>query len=227
MKRNYSSAVDVMTLSGVIQSWDKSSFGLLTGNAEIYHLAHVWIAALIGRGYKVQVIDCAIRFNVYRMIDEANLLGVDLQDFLDTGVVRRAFTPYQILDVCREILFGKHSSNDIYFILAPSKQFFDGDVKEAEGYFLLEKLISVFARIQKSQIPFLAVESQKYKHKTFQFLFPELLKLANSTWEYNKLPLGKEIIRRFEISYKNTLFGTTNYRLEIGESNGTNSNALF
>ena len=92
-------------------------------------------------------------------------------------------------------------------------------MKEAEGYFLLEKLISVFARIQKSQIPFLAVESQKYKHKTFQFLFPELLKLANSTWEYNKLPLGKEIIRRFEISYKNTLFGTTNYRLEIGESN--------
>lgn len=218
---------DLQDLGRVILSWDRCSLGVLTGNAEIYHLAHVWIAVLIGRGYKVQVIDCAIRFNVYRMIDEANLLGLDLQDFLDTGVVRRAFTPYQILDVCREILLKKYSPNSVFFILAPCKQFFDGDVKEPEGFALLRKLISVFAKMQASQIPFLAIESQKYKHKTFQFLFPEILKLANSTWEYSKRSHGKEIIRRFEISYRNTLFGTTNYRLEIGENNGTNSNALF
>ncbi|MBK8394476.1 MAG: hypothetical protein IPL26_04415 [Leptospiraceae bacterium] len=227
MKRNYSSAVDVMTLSGVIQSWDKSSFGLLTGNAEIYHLAHVWIAVLIARGFRVHVIDCAIRFNVYRVIEEANSQGVELQSFLDTGVVRRAFTPYQILDVCREILTTKRNPNDIYFILAPSKQFFDGDVKEAEGYFLLLKLISVFEKIQINQIPFLAVESRKYKHKTFQFLFPELLKMAGSIWDYNKLPLGKEMIRCFDITYKNSLFGNRNFRLEIGGNNGTNGDALF
>ena len=79
------------TLSRVIQGWDKSSLGLLTGNAEIYHLAHVWIAALIGRGYKVQVIDCAIRFNVYRMIDEANLLGVEVRVVLERAELMVSF----------------------------------------------------------------------------------------------------------------------------------------
>jgi hypothetical protein len=219
---------DKQALAKVIQGWDRSSLGVLTGNAEIYRLAHMWIAILISSGYRVHVIDCAIRFNVYRMIECTNLLGVDAQEFLMTGIVQRAFTPYQILDVCHGILNGGNSPNDIYFILAPSKQFFDGDVKDAEGYFLLQKLISVFAKMQARGIPLVAVESKKYKHKTFQFLFPDLIRLANANWEYNTLAFGRETFQRFEVSYKNTVVGHTQYRLEIlGGENGKNSNALF
>ena len=54
---------DRLALGKVIRTWDMSSLGVLTGNAEIYRLAHSWIANLIGIGYRVHVIDCAIRFN--------------------------------------------------------------------------------------------------------------------------------------------------------------------
>jgi len=219
---------DERALARVIQNWDKSSLGVLTGNAEIYRLAHIWITRLIESGFIVHVIDCAIRFNVYRVINETNTTDIDLHQFLERGIVRRAFTPYQILDVCYEILEREHLPNHIYFILAPSKQFFDGDVKDREGFVLLDKLITVFEQIQARQIPVVAVESKKYKNKTFQFLFPRLFASANTTWEYDTLAFGRETLRRFEISYKNPMFGITQYRLEIpGGENGTNSNALF
>ena len=219
---------DKLALGKVIRTWDMSSLGVLTGNAEIYRLAHSWIAHLIGMGYRVHVIDCAIRFNVYRMMEEVSLLGGDVQLFLDTGSVQRAFTPYQILDVCLGILNRRKSASDIYFVLAPSKQFFDGDVKTQEGFFLLQKLISVFEAMQASGIPIVAVESRKYKHKTFQFLFPRLVASANANWEYNTLKLGRETFQRFEVSYKKTVVGHTQYRLEIaGGENGKNGNALF
>ncbi len=219
---------DRRALARVIEAWDRSSLGVLTGNAEIYRLAHAWIANLVGSGFRVHVIDCAIRFNVYRMIEEANLLGADVHEFLMTGLVQRAFTPYQILDVCREILSRGNSSRHIYFILAPSKQFFDGDVKAQEGHFLLQKLIAVFARMQERGIPLVAVESGKYKHNTFQLLFPELRRLANANWEYNTFAFGRETFQRFDVSYKKTVVGLTQYRLEIsGGENGKNGNALF
>ncbi|HNK55884.1 MAG TPA: hypothetical protein PLL86_06665 [Leptospiraceae bacterium] len=219
---------DLRSIGTSIETWDTASLGVLTGNAEIFHLAHSWISILIAKGYRVHVIDCAIRFNVYRVIDEANFYGLDLHEFLMTGLVQRAFTPYQILDVIRRILSSTKDPNRVYVLLAPTKQFFDGDVKEEEGYFLLQKLITVLARIQSKGIPMLAVESQKYKHKTFQLLFPYLLDSANAIWKYNKLVFGKQTFRRFEINYKNTVVGPTQYRLEItGDENGKNGNALF
>lgn len=224
----YTYKTDLRSIGTSIQTWDIASLGVLTGNAEIFHLAHNWIAALIIKGYRVHVIDCAIRFNVYRVIDEANFYGIDLHDFLMTGMVQRAFTPYQILDVSRRILNTQKDPNNIYFLLAPTKQFFDGDVGEEEGEFLLEKLIAVLGRLQARGIPTIAVESEKYRHKTFVKLFPRLVQIANSVWEYRKITFGKQIFRRFEINYKNTIVGPTQYRLEIsGEENGKNSNALF
>jgi hypothetical protein len=220
--------LDSLDLGKIIQTWDRSGIALLTGNAKIYHLAHIWIAVLIAKGYRVHVIDCAVRFNVYRMIDSARALNLDVQEFLFAGIVQRAFTPYQILDVCHAILNQNLSGNDIYFILSPSKQFFDGDVKDSEGFFLLDKLISVFEKIQSRGIPLVAVESKKYKHKTFHLLFPKLYTLANALWEYDSFPLGRESLQRFSISYKNTMFGNLQYQFEIsGGENGKNGNALF
>lgn len=216
-------------LPKLVQYWDKDGLAVLTGSARIFHLAHSWIALLIGTGFKVHVIDCAIRFNVYRLIDEGNKLSLDVHELLMSGKVQRAFTPYQILDVCHTILSSKPNQHEVYFILAPSKQFFDGDVKEQEGFFLLNKLISVFASIQEKGIPFIAVESPKYKNKTFQFLFPKLLELANTKWEYDKLILGRETFQRFQVYSKNSLIKNIEYQLENsdGGDDGKNSRALF
>ena len=69
-------------LPRLIQYWDKDGLAILTGNAPTFHLAHSWIALLLTAGFKVHVIDCAIRFNVYRLINEANTLNVDLHELL-------------------------------------------------------------------------------------------------------------------------------------------------
>ena len=216
-------------LPRLIQYWDKNGLAILTGNAPTFQLAHSWIALLLSAGFKVHVIDCAIRFNVYRLINEANTLNVDLHELLTTGKIQRAFTPYQILDACHTILDSNTNKNKIYFILAPSKQFFDGDVKEQEGYFLLDKLISVFGSIQEKGIPFIVVESPKYKSKTFQFLFPKFIELANMHWNYDKLTLGRENFQRFQIHSKNSLVKNIEYQLESSEGgdNGKNRSALF
>jgi len=216
-------------LSRLIQYWTRDGLGVLTGTAPIFHLAHSWIALFLATNYQVHVIDCAIRFNVYRLIDEGNKLSFDIHELLMIGKVQRAFTPYQILDACNSILKEKRNPNKVYFILAPCKQFFDGDVKEQEGYFLLNKLISVFASIQEKGIPFLAVESPKYKNKTFQLLFPILSGLANTKWEYDKLLLGRESFQRFQVYSRNSLIKNVEYELENseGEEYGKNSRALF
>ncbi|MBP9886314.1 MAG: hypothetical protein KBF93_08445 [Leptospiraceae bacterium] len=216
-------------LSRLAQYWTRDGLGVLTGTASIFPLAHSWIALFLATNYQVHVIDCAIRFNVYRLIEEGNLLSLDIHKLLMTGKVQRAFTPYQILDACHCILKETPNPNKVYFILAPCKQFFDGDVKEQEGYFLLNKLITVFADIQEKGIPFLAVESPKYKSKTFQLLFPILLDLANTKWKYDKLLLGREVFQRFQVYSKNSFIKNIEYELENskGEEYGENSRALF
>lgn len=216
-------------LSRLAQYWTRDGLGILTGTASIFPLVHSWIALFLATNYQVHVVDCAIRFNVYRLIEEGNKLSLDIHKLLMTGKVQRAFTPYQILDVCDSILTEKFNPNKVYFILAPCKQFFDGDVKEQEGYFLLNQLITVFDNIQKKGIPFLVVESPKYKNKTFQLLFPILLELANTKWKYDKLLLGKEVFQRFQVYSKNSFIKNIEYELENskGEEYGKNSRALF
>ena len=82
------------------------------------------------------------------------------------------------------------------------------------------KLITVFADIQEKGIPFLAVESPKYKSKTFQLLFPILLDLANTKWKYDKLLLGREVFQRFQVYSKNwiTSGGSSKIHLVIAQT---------
>ncbi|TGL65795.1 hypothetical protein [Leptospira sarikeiensis] len=165
-----------------ILSWNRENIGLLTGREGIYKLALGWEYAFAVSGFQVFNLDCAIRFDVFRITEETRKHGISPEEILERILVQRAFTPYQILDSLREISSSKRE-NTVYFILAPCKQFFDGDVQEDEGLFLLEKLVLLLQYIRSQQIPILLVESTKYPHPNFQKIFPKLIELSEDLWE--------------------------------------------
>ncbi|MBL8019352.1 MAG: hypothetical protein JNM27_06785 [Leptospirales bacterium] len=158
--------------------------GLLTGKSGIFHLSHVWQIQFLLQNHRILVIDCAIRFNAFFLAEEAHRLGLQSEAVLGSILVQRAFTPYQILDVITGILSKSHRpSPTTYFLLAPMKQFFDGDVSEEEGKFLLQKMLSVIRNIQAEGIPFLIVEKESYDHPSFAPAFQDLIQLANPLWQ--------------------------------------------
>lgn len=168
--------------------WNFQSTALLTGGSIIYPLSQMWQMQLILQQYTIHILDCAIRFDTYNTADEAFRHGVSPESIADCIKVSRAFTPYQILDGLYQFLEkGSPISDDLlvtecqkklYFILAPTKQFFDGDVAFDEGLFLLEKLLSVIKKISDKKIPLMVVENQKYHHPVFASIFPKLQALA-------------------------------------------------
>ncbi|MCE9600024.1 MAG: hypothetical protein K8S54_18835 [Spirochaetia bacterium] len=178
-----------LTSLSPFESLDHWNFtGLLTGKSRIFHLAHVWQIQFLLQNHRILVIDCAIRFNAFFLADEAMRLGLQSEAVLQSILVQRAFTPYQILDVVTGILSKSHRpSYSTYFLLAPMKQFFDGDVSEEEGKFLLQKLIGVIRKIQIAGIPFVIVERESYDHPSFAPAFQDLVKLANPLWQLTQI----------------------------------------
>ncbi|HMX56769.1 MAG TPA: hypothetical protein PKE49_09620 [Leptospiraceae bacterium] len=157
--------------------------GLLTGRSGIFHLSHLWQTHLSLLGQRVLVIDCAIRFNAFYLADEAMRMGLQTEALLQSILVQRAFTPYQILDVLYGILDAAHKPPDsTYFLLAPFKQFFDGDVSDEEGRFLLKKLTSAVSLLQRESIPLLIVEKDSYSHPSFAPAFEDLKSIASIQW---------------------------------------------
>ncbi|TGK31769.1 hypothetical protein EHQ12_01635 [Leptospira gomenensis] len=165
-----------------ILSWERSGIGILTGKSGIYRLALQWEYAFAVSGFKIFNLDCAIRFNPFVITAETRKRNVPPESLLENILVQRAFTPYQILDSLRAIS-AQNPKNTIYFLLAPCKQFFDGDVQEDEGRFLLQRMLSILQELQSERFPILVVESLHYPHPTFENFFPQLIQTASDLWE--------------------------------------------
>ncbi|TGK01679.1 hypothetical protein EHO59_11245 [Leptospira semungkisensis] len=165
-----------------VLGWGRNSLGLLTGREGIYRLALRWEYAFAVSGFQVFNLDCAIRFDPFIITDETRKRRVSPEALLEKILVQRAFTPYQILDSLKDISKFK-KDNTIYFLLAPCKQFFDGDVQDDEGKFLLEKLVLILQYMRSQKIPIIVVESTRYTHPTFQAIFPKLVELSEDLWE--------------------------------------------
>lgn len=167
----------------IISQWDQKGVALLTGYSGIYFLAHLWQFHLVLKGFTIHTVDCAIRFDAYAIAEEALRNAISPEDIHDKITVSRCFTPYQILDEMNHLLKMEQDHKRLYFILAPSKQFFDGDVSADEGRFLLQKLSGLFGNFQKKSIPLMVVEKDNYTHPAFRSFFSDVQKLARPQFQ--------------------------------------------
>ncbi|XDD49349.1 hypothetical protein AB3N59_13155 [Leptospira sp. WS92.C1] len=165
-----------------ILSWNRKGLSMLTGMSGIYRLALQWEYAFAVSGFKIFNLDCAIRFNPFIITEETRKRRIPPESLLETILIQRAFTPYQILDALKAI--AKRERDDtLYFILAPCKQFLDGDVQEDEGRFLLDQMLLILKHLHTLELPILVIESMKYTHPTFQAFFPKLVTASGDLWE--------------------------------------------
>ncbi len=179
--------------------------GLLHGERPSFALALGWQVVLTLAGYRVHNIDGANRCNVFHLAAECMARSLPVEDVLQRVVVQRVFTPYQVLDVVQQV-FEEASRNrrrrakneslesgeegeTVYFFMAPCKQFFDGDVGEEEGEFLLGRLLNLFAAMSRRGLPVIIVE-REYDHPVFRRLQPRLSQLAACRWSLAALQAG-------------------------------------
>ncbi|MDH5719996.1 MAG: hypothetical protein OEZ13_05160 [Spirochaetia bacterium] len=158
---------------------------LLTGSSAVFSLAMLWQTHLARKGFLIHNIDCAIRFNTYAIAEEAFRLGFAPELIADSITVTRAFTPYQILDATQRIF---HEPKRLTFILAPCKQFFDGDVAFDEGLYLLEKLVLLFQKMKALKIPLAIIEKNAYSHPVFSSAYAKIKRLSSAVFTLNGLP---------------------------------------
>ncbi|TGK84838.1 hypothetical protein EHQ23_09075 [Leptospira bourretii] len=122
-------------------------------------VAHTIIERLLWNHQKVHIIDCAIRLRAMQIAEATK--GMDVFA-LHNITLQRAFTPYQLLDLFNTISTSyqrNETERVIQIFLAPSKQFFDGDVKKDERVHLLKILTQKLERFVQLQIPFIFSES--------------------------------------------------------------------
>lgn len=182
MRREHQNSLEVRK-RGEVYRWNRKGLLLLKGK-EGFGIAHILCAELLRRGCGIFVIDCAIRFNLFRITEFFEEVGEDSEFFLHRILVQRAFTPYQILDSAGQ-MENRKEENLIHIILAPFKQFFDGDVKKDEAEFLLKKLIIKYSVIKNKGVPFIIAEKEKYSSPLFDDAISELKKTADFEWEFS------------------------------------------
>ncbi len=214
--------------------WNRRGLGVLTGRSGIYAMAHVWQARLALRGHAVHVVDCAIRADADTLVAEALNAGIAPELLLQTITLQRVFTPYQILDVLRRELSRPPHPGRLVFILAPCKQFFDGDVAADEGVFLLNKLLMVFRQYRAAGRPLLVVESDAYAAPAFLAVYRRLLQMADTLFEYKGPEEGRPFAlavhragRHKTISGGRTQNGTNHYSLFHSNGNGRGASERF
>ncbi|TGM45972.1 hypothetical protein [Leptospira vanthielii] len=134
-------------------------------------VAHTIIERLLVNHQKVHVIDCAIRLRAMQIAEATKELNFFA---LHNITLQRAFTPYQLLDLFNSIsndYLTSESEPIINIFLAPSKQFFDQDVKKDERVHLLKILTQKLERFVQLKIPFIFSESAPKDDVTyFQYL---------------------------------------------------------
>lgn len=150
--------------------------------------SHRFVAELSSYGIPLHIMDCAIRLRAY---DIAEMTKSSNLPILHQILVQRAFTPYQLLDFITQLVNEGEAPeirSRLYLFLAPSKQFFDGDVKLEERRFLLKRLVEKFARIQQSGLAFLISESIKKADPEYQFYIENLSNTLKVTPQEIKPP---------------------------------------
>lgn len=174
------------------------SVAYLTGISDIFPLTQIWQARMAIEGVRTHTIDCAIRFNTYAIAEEALRQSVAPESIADSVTVTRAFTPYQILDAVKEL-----RKNEVVFVLAPAKQFFDGDVAFDEGLFLIQKLVRFFADAHERGVALFVVERPSYAAPAFSTFLSDMKQLTQrSRWELS--PFGASNGRRLRITEGHT-----------------------
>lgn len=165
--------------------WDRRSPALLYGASAVFPLSHILQVHLWQSGYRIFNIDCSIRFNAFQLMDEALRRELPGEEMLRSIMIQRAFTPYQILDLFLNVWRNdrRKPGRTLYFILAPCKQFFDGDVQEKEAEFLLKKLSSVLSLWNEAGIPYLIVESTSYKSGLLNGALSSFSELTSFQWQ--------------------------------------------
>lgn len=146
-------------------------------SALVFSEVHRLLIPLVLKGYRVHIIDCAIRLNLFVITEECQRRHLPVDFILNQITVQRLFTPYQILTVTKNL-----NPEILPVFLAPHKQFFDGDVAFGEALFLLEKLYQFWFELSQKQILWIA-EKQSYPNPIFRSLFPKLCQKA----KYHKL----------------------------------------
>ncbi|WCL50450.1 hypothetical protein [Leptospira sp. GIMC2001] len=132
---------------------------LLVGK-EANHVTHELLASLSAKGVSIHVVDCGMSFRAFRLADSTK--GLDFP-VLHEVLVQRAFTPYQLMDFINGLLLDRDNlerKSRLYAFLAPSKEFFDKDIKEDERRFLLESLVAKFNQLQEEGFSLLISESR-------------------------------------------------------------------
>lgn len=178
------------------QMWQTNTPGLLTGVSAIFPLTQIWQTRMAIRGITTHTIDCAIRFNTYAIAEEALRQGISPESITNQITVSRAFTPYQILDAVGGIRPG-----EICFVLAPAKQFFDGDVAFDEGVFLLQKLSRLFTEMNQRGARLFIIEKTSYPHAAFTAFLRDIREIAGGGWllernnEKHRLKILQEVKR--------------------------------
>jgi|GEM_PF-3387523 len=175
---------------------DARSVAYMTGTSASFALSQIWQTRMALEGIKTHTIDCAIRFNTYAISDECLRLQVPPETIADSITVTRAFTPYQILDAVQEL-----KKNEVVFVLAPAKQFFDGDVAFDEGLFLIQKLVRFFADAHERGVALFVVERPSYAAPAFSTFLSDIKPLTDkSRWELYRLP-GDDAYKLKHLSY--------------------------
>lgn len=154
---------------------------LLIGNSTAFTLSHRWACDYLSQKKKVFLIDCAIRLQMDTIV---HLLPAPVEEHLAQLIIQRAFTPYQILDAINRAS-SSQVNYDLYVLLAPAKQFFDGDVGDQECAFLLKVLLAKLFHFPK-QKKILITERESYGHAQYPRFRHQLQKIMPRTWQLNQ-----------------------------------------
>lgn len=208
------------SIRDAVELWNLDSVAVLTGESKVFSLAHIWMLRHHMVGRRVRVIDCAVRFDSIHLVDEIYRQDLGVDQVLCEIYIRRAFTPYQILDALYEVLTNGDGLKEVFYLLAPFKQFFDGDVADDEAAYLLHMLNERLAKIGRQGIPILVVEKAGYQHRAFGAAFHQLRNLGKPLWEVLSTPSPSGFISTLRIHNKEISHGTYHRTLQHSNGNG-------
>lgn len=174
--------------------------GLLLGSSLAFHLSHLIVWRGINQGHRVTIVDCAIRFNVFKIAGMASSSSLPASELLHRIHICRAFTPYQILDA-----IDTHAKPHMPLILlAPCKQFLDGDVAGDEALFLLDKMADKLRNLSLRGISLLIAEKDNYQSPVFRSFLPRFKNVPSRLWQVDSEG-GLTLERKKSIRPKNEL----------------------
>ncbi len=212
-------------IKDAVLNWPANTVGLLTGDSRVFSLSHSWMVRHYLDNRRVRIVDCAVRFDNIALVNELLRHGLDVDSALLSIDIRRAFTPYQILEAVHDIATNWRAGLDVFYLLAPFKQFFDGDVASDEAAYLLHLLNERLAALTRRSVPILVVERSMYDHAAFRQAYHQLKALAKPLWEVLDIskPSGTASVLR--VTTQGESHGTHNRTLQHSNGHGRAKNA--